>query len=441
MGSALKPICDRGATACLSSPALLRTPRVGKQPVAPGCGRARHILRCAPTRGFTLVELMVVVAIVAILMALAAPGMSRVWQTLAATQCQRHLAAIYQAQAAWRIDSGGQNIGGKGWAGQLLPYLERQESVLRCPSAPPVAMTVLHAAARAGGGLAAGDSPAQPPGSERLESPFEFRVYRRAAGGAGAAGDATAPDLRGELVYAIPLDSHPWVRRTQQAGAILYDVDDEGPAGGVDEPITCDDMRLVISYEDGRPTTLQVLRQACATSPYKKYVYDFIVNGEVLVSDWAAHIGESYDLRQFVPAGAEGPGASAAPRASRRASAGLPGRYLLVPSDYGLSKGTYSLPGTILGSMDPRLALALDYPKSLAEFTGEGGDEWKWDKYFIENSRQWKKDWGTTGEDWHEYQALRHLGRANVLFCDGHIESLGPEDLRPSRGLWSGQGR
>jgi prepilin-type N-terminal cleavage/methylation domain-containing protein/prepilin-type processing-associated H-X9-DG protein len=398
-------------------------------------------MRCARSRGFTLVELMVVVAIVAILMALAAPGMGRVWQTLAATQCQRHLAAIYQAQAAWRIDSGGLSICGKGWAGELLPYLERQESVLRCPSAPPLVMMVPRAAGRPGGGLAAGDCPAQPPGSERLESAFEFQVYRRAAGGAGAAGDASAPALRGELVYAIPLDSHPWVRRTQQGSAILYEVDDEGPAGGGDKPITFDDMRLAISYEDGRPMTLQVLQQACKTSPYKKYIYDFLVNGEVLVSDWVAHIGESYDLRRSAPAGAEAPDASAAPGAARRAAAGLAERCLVVPADYGLSKGTYSLPGTILGSLDPRLALALDYPKPLAEFSGEGGDEWKWDKYFIENPRRWRTDWGTTGEDWHEYQALRHFGRANVVFCDGHIESLGPEDLRPGRALWSGQGR
>ena len=391
--------------------------------------------------GFTLVELMVVAAIVAILMALAAPGMSRVWQTVASTQCQQHLTAIYQAQAAWRVDSGGQTCCGKGWAGKLLPYLEGQESMLRCPSATPVAMMVPRSAGKPGAALAGGDCPAQPPGSERLESAFEFQVYRRGAERPGSSGEASASGARGELVYTIPLDSHPWVRRTQQGGAILYEVDDEGAAGGADKPVTCDDMRLVISYENGRPTALQVLQQSCETSPYKKYIYDFVVNGEVLVNNWVTHMGETYDMARCEPAVAAEPGAAATPGAPGRNSAGGPARYLIVPSDYGLSKGTGAIPGTILASMDPRLALALDYPKSLAEFTGEGGDEWKWDKYFVENPRRWKADWGTTGEDWRQYQSLRHAGQANVLFCDGHVESLGPGDLRPSGAMWSGRGR
>jgi len=218
-------------------------------------------------------------------------------------------------------------------------------------------------------------------------------------------------------------------------------VDDEGAAGGADKPVTCDDMRLVISYENGRPTALQVLQQSCETSPYKKYIYDCVVNGEVLVSDWVAHVGETYDLARCEPAVAAEAGAAATPGAPGRNSAGGPARYLIVPSDYGLSKGTGAIPGTILSSMDPRAALALDYPKPLAEFTGEGGDEWKWDKYFVENPRQWKADWGATGEDWRQYQSLRHAGQANVLFCDGHVESLGPGDLRPSGAMWSGRGR
>ena len=395
--------------------------------------------------GFTLIELLVVMAIIAILLALLAPGAQQVWQTLASTQCQRHLSAIFQAQAAWRVDSGGENPWGKGWVGKLLPYMEHNEDVFRCPAVAEAVMRVPEAAARGRGGVAA-DSPAQPLGSERLESPFEFQVYRQAGsgagGGAGGAKDDPGTGIRGELAYTIPVDSHPWVRRTQQGGAILYEMDDEGPAGGVDKPITCDDIRFLITYEGGRPRTLEVLQQSCMTSPYNKYVYDFMVNGEVLVSNWVTHIGESFDLARSDLASVTDSDPGMRASAPRRASAaGPPVRYLVVPSDYGLSKGTYALPGTILGSMDPKLAMVLDYPKALAEYTGEGGDEWKWDKYFIENPSRWGEDWGATGEEWGEYQALRHFGRANVLFCDGHIESLGPEGLRPGRALWFGQGR
>jgi prepilin-type processing-associated H-X9-DG protein/prepilin-type N-terminal cleavage/methylation domain-containing protein len=380
-------------------------------------------------RAFTLMELMVVMAIAAILFALLVPGARQIWSTVATAQCQQHLSAIYQAQAAWRVDGGGQPLCGKSWAGKLLPYLEGNESVFRCSAAAAVAMTVPRAGGGRERGVAADGLSAQPPGSERLESAFEFQVYRQESGG------------RGELAYTIPLDCHPWVRRTQQGNAILYEVDDEGPMGGVDKPITCDDIRFLISYENGRPMRLEVLQQACKVSPYKKYTYDFLVNGEVLVGNWVAHVGESYDLTRSDLAGAAESDGGARPGAARPAPAGPLVRRLIVPSDYGLSRGTYSLPNSILGSMDPKLAMVLDYPKSLAEYSGEGGDEWKWDKYFVENPRRWNQEWAAAGEDWSAYQSLRHSGRANVLFCDGHIESLGPEDLRPSRALWSGQGR
>jgi prepilin-type N-terminal cleavage/methylation domain-containing protein/prepilin-type processing-associated H-X9-DG protein len=398
-------------------------------------------MRRPATRAFTLVELMVVMAIIAILLALLAPGVRQVWSTVASTQCQRNLNAIFQAQAAWRADSGGQNYSGRAWVGRLMPYVDRNEGVFRCPSAEAVVVTVPRAAARPKAGQAAADCRPQPPGSERLESAFEFCIYRRLPdAGAAAAKIGPGPGLRGELAYTIPVDSHPWVQRTQQGNAILYEMDDEGPAGGADKPITCDDIRFVITFDGGRPATLQVLQQTCMSSPYKKYVYDLLVNGDVLVSDWTAHIGETYDLsRADAPGGGE-PGAGAPPSAPRRASAGPPVRYVIVPSDYGLSKGTYSLPNSILGSMDPRLAMALDYPKPVAEYSGEGGDEWKWDKYFVEDPRRWKQEWGAAGEDCGQYQSLRHFGRANVLFCDGHIESLAPECLRPGRALWSGQG-
>jgi len=398
-------------------------------------------MRRPATQAFTVIELMMVMAILAVLAAIAVPGARQVWQTVATTQCQQHLSVIYQAQAALRVDSGGQNFFGKGWAGKLLPYVERREDIFRCPSAAEVVMRTPAAEAGRNAAGAASNIQAQPCGSERLESAFEFQIYRLEGARPGPAGDASRPGVRGELAYTIPLDSHPWVRRTQQAGAILYEVDDEGPAGGVEQPITCDDIRFLISYENGRPKTLHILQQTCRASPYQKFAYDFLVNGEVLVSDWVRHIGESFDLTRSDQVAVAQSDAAAPAQGGLPAPGGSMTRYLIVPSDYGLSKGTYSLPNSILGSMDAKLALVLDYPKSLAEYSGEGGDEWKWDKYFIENPRRWAKDWGATGEDWGEYQALRHGGRANVLFCDGHIESLGPEDLRPSRTLWSGQGR
>ena len=44
----------------------------------------------------------------------------------------------------------------------------------------------------------------------------------------------------------------------------------------------------------------------------------------------------------------------------------------------------------------------------------------------------------SSNEDGPEHVAARHGGRANVLFIDGHVEALTPEEIMdPSRRLWA----
>jgi prepilin-type processing-associated H-X9-DG protein len=56
--------------------------------------------------------------------------------------------------------------------------------------------------------------------------------------------------------------------------------------------------------------------------------------------------------------------------------------------------------------------------------------------------RQWAHDFPNAArKGWQYYQALRHAGRANVLFCDGHIEPLSAEDLEYMDPRWVYEGR
>jgi prepilin-type processing-associated H-X9-DG protein len=396
-----------------------------------------------------MVELMVVIIIIGLLVALLLPAASAGWDVASMTRCQRNLNVIWQAQALWRAENDGRVLSGKAWIGRLRPYVEQNLDVFKCPSAPTTPApsgasgeteTDTSDVPPAGGGTSGGYGSypvPQPPGSEKQEAAFEFNIYWRQgstmAGGSGST-------VRGELAYQVPLDSHPWVRRTPQGdGSILYEVDDEGSTGGAGHPITYDDIKFTIYYDNGSPSRLEILKQSCGYSPYAKYFFDFLINGEVLVQDWVKHIGQSYDLSPLnQPTGGGGdPGSSSGGGGSGGGRGADPAVFIIVLADYGISKGCYASITMMTHSVDPKLFFILDYPVPLADFCGDADDQSiKWDKYFIQDPVRWQQDWGQTGEDWTQYQSLRHFGQANVLFCDGHIELLGPEDLQPLDPRW-----
>jgi len=114
----------------------------------------------------------------------------------------------------------------------------------------------------------------------------------------------------------------------------------------------------------------------------------------------------------------------------------LPGGKALL-CDYGMSKGWYSARTAEVNRIDPKLIYVLDFPKKIANFTDDNDSEAdRWDKYFFTDPIPWQQSWGSEGANWRRSQALRHFGQANVLFCDGHIEALGPAELGPLSPLW-----
>lgn len=202
---------------------------------------------------------------------------------------------------------------------------------------------------------------------------------------------------------AVGLDSE-WARRTQVGPSeYLYEIEDD-IVGRYAPPPDFNDIRCTVWFKHGWLVKLCIEKPGVHISGY-----DLIIKGELVLHDVDLHIGEEIELSAQWQAG-----------------------------DYGLSKGTYEVAGQRIWMVDPRLILILDYPKPIADYSQDGGGD-EWDKYFILDEDEWMAMYGDEleeGESWRDYQALRHFGKANVLFCDGHIELLGPEQLWETEPLW-----
>ena len=378
-------------------------------------------------RAFTLLELLVVVAIIGILMAVLIPGASSAWQTANAAQCRDNLNKIFQAEALWLVDRN-QNMfaTGSGWGGGLMTYLEGRAEVFCCPEAVPPRQELV-----SGGGGGEGDTgdpggsggtPGPPPIEEGPAPPKDpgveitFDIYSNAS--------------FTEFLWSVGLDSE-WARTTKLGpGQWRYQIEDQGYRGGGDRDYR--DIDVVVTYEQGRPVLLTIIQEKGATGNIQGYRFDLKINGELVVHNLDQHYNEVVDLRPRVGSGVPMPGGGGGGGSTSDGGGvlGTPIVYSVVPTNYGMSMGVYRVGSRFVGHIDSKLFLILDFPKRIVNFTGyafDGKDDDSpfQDKYFITDPEKWVRDYGQQGEDWRTYQSLRHFGRANVLFCDGHVESLG----------------
>ena len=332
------------------------------------------------SRAFSLVELMIVVVVIAILVALLVPAGSSAWTVLRQTRCKANLGNIYKAQYAYRLATDSTMFAtGVHWQQLIVPYLDDGQATLTCPESGRIRDD------------AGGTTEVPPPAACNLE----FYIYNKSTGA---------------IQYIISLKPDApdsWTRATQQGDHVYFEVDDN-PFKGV---FTYDDIRLNVWYEGATPVKIQKLH-CNETGSWNEWRHDLKYDNKVILGDWV-HQGDSFEWENSDPGGW---------------------------SDYGLSKGTYEMQdGTDVSRVDPRIIFILDYPYLVADYNAGGVDtDDDWDKCFISDPEAWRARYrhGDTAADWQYYQSLRHFGQANVLFCDGRVESFGPEDLAETDPLW-----
>ena len=429
---------------------------------------------------FTLIELMVVVTIIGLLMALLVPGLTAAWETAQMTRCKTNLLRIFQAQALWRSERGDQLLMGSSWNGELLPYVEWDKGIFQCQTRASWGYSG-HATDGSSGGSSGGSgggsgsdggsggdgsgsgddgSGAWYPKSDEIEAAFEFDVYLQQGATGTTPGCESWTHEYGEFIWSIPLGGHAWVRKEDHGSYTTYYLDD--CARGNTQK---DDLEVDIHYADGQPTKVVVKRASGADSwsVTGRFMFDFKMCGEVIIKNWPEHYGETIELQPpenwsgdpnrptdgDASDGGWGRSGSLTGGFVWNGSAWVPRRAVpFLMGDYAISRGAYERSdGSFAATLDAKLFFILDFggQKTVADFNG-GVDEDAWDLYFIDTTKpgaveDWQRKFGADYTDWKAYQALRHTGTANVMFCDGHVESLTGDELYYLNPLWRYQGR
>ncbi|MCX5682151.1 MAG: prepilin-type N-terminal cleavage/methylation domain-containing protein [Planctomycetota bacterium] len=417
------------------------------------------------SRAFTLVELIIVIAIIGILIALLMPGLTTVWGVSAMTQCSTNLATLYKAQSNWNADRDAtQSTLNAGWAGSLKTYLEGRTDALQCPSAAIASIgigdnTTPGSTGTTGGGGDTGDSTYNDYSDAPVEPDLQIQ-------------DVTIGvlDANKNLVCEIPLAPSPvwsWYQswtlpdgRTQVQANLDNDMRKNAQGIYIDN-----DFDFVVEFRGSSPIKIQIGPcDGSANIAHGKWSdlridHKPIWGGEVFGNLFAAgHVGEVVDVQKEIEKQSGGKKMGTRRRAAYTTWTIMStSKAILGATSYGLNRGSFQMQddlnpaGRDVPRPDPKLIFILDYPKAIADMTDIGdtlGERSFFDQIFIDPTPpdDWMAPPGLEGRAWAESQALRHFGRANVLFCDGHIESMEKADLNPNldrirNSIWNYQGK
>jgi prepilin-type processing-associated H-X9-DG protein/prepilin-type N-terminal cleavage/methylation domain-containing protein len=422
----------------------------------------------ARRRAFTLVELLVVITIILVLIAMLMPAVSAAFQTAYMTQCRNNLYTIYQAEILCQQDAGTVMFVAKeqGWNALLLPYVERRLEVFRCPCAQGRITDSGSVVTDSNGQSGVAPAPGAPPATG---------AYPPAAPGVDISFNVYSDRNFTSLLWNVSFSS-PWCRTQNPPAANAsspfhtkdgrdvslgwgdwgrngggldglgsgdasaaqncwrYEIEDRGflveQTGNWNWADDYADIDVVVYYENGNPAQLKIIQHKNGSQGYR---YDLLINGEVVVHNIDDHQGQIVNLRPNSNGGSTGSDGQGGNGGAAGNTSTISHRYEYVPCDYAISRGSYYVPGVEVSRIDEKLFLILDYPKRVADYTDGGTDSNDWNKYFFTRPEMWLAQFPTAGSNWAQYQALRHFGKANVLFCDGHVELLrGGRTLDPT---------
>jgi len=427
--------------------------------------------------GFSLLELLIVITIVGILAALLVPGFQGAREACWTAQCKTNLRTLYEAYGVRRADCVHKEQGvwepapntefedpentARFWTALVANYIDadKQAQVFTCPARAAWGyggayedveeQNVRTTGALGGGGGVGGPTDVWEPANDEIDAAIEFDVYFQAGSEGDVYGGGSNSGIRGEFCYAIPLGNSTWVRRTECSDHTNYKIDDEPEEG---RSGNYDDLEINVYYEGNQPSEVKIqsVQTGSSGSVAKRFIFDLKICGEVVVEDIAGElqngrskVGDTIDLRDESSSGGSGPGGWRWD--GEKWVSSHPWDFKIIVGDYAMSMGTFQRRNSSLvqDRVDSRLFFILDFGarKTVADFNHDESDD-EWGKYFIRDVEQWARDFPDAAtKGWPYYQALRHAGRANVLFCDGHVESLGADDLEYLDPRWVYEGR
>ena len=399
---------------------------------------------------FTMIELMMVIAIIGVLVALMMPTVAQAWKLAAMTKCQVNLNRMWTAQNLRRADKDQQLFtSGGAWPAMLAPYLELNADVFKCPLGPdrpellPMVTTDSQPYDNAGGGTVA-EQVGSSTGSEKPRgftlSDLTFRMYAKLATIAGKNYGV------GTYLGTVFLDGGFGVKKVDKGNGVTYiGVDDrmffeDKNYGSVDYA----DVQINVTMDGQYIRSIEFLDsdKAAGGGSYSNIRFEVWLGSEMLCGDFCAALGTTVGPDSTSGPGNSGSGSGTADTTGVRgaAQAGSLNELAAIQSfDYALNKGSYLVLDRWLGEVDPRAIFLLDYGKSIANYSNKSPDAWS--LYFTTPEALWMANQTNVsflkkGESWLKYTALRHFDMANVLFCDGHIETLGADALAEKSDLW-----
>jgi prepilin-type N-terminal cleavage/methylation domain-containing protein/prepilin-type processing-associated H-X9-DG protein len=392
----------------------------------------RHLIR----RGFTLLELLIVVAVIGVLLTLLVPTLFKTWVVADHTRCTTNLYYLSHAIAMrWSEPMLGPMSGlrTRSWPSQLLPYLETGATCFVCPGASGEEYLV--ADQTLGGGEEGSSSSSSSGGGQGTPDPMPSAGYPPFS-------DLAELRIGAGTAYQ-PMDAGPWTlklseEQAQAARAVGYLGKDGGATTGMKirsymdttyKP-GADPYTYYLCFEDGiatggdqdfQDTVIRVADKRNGT--YELTVSGATAGHHAIVSKPDRQIlldlpnvsGNYYTNLQLVvgqeEAGADGSG-SYAPGSFATGEPGV---------DYGTSSRVvlstnYAMNGDTeyLTSHAGKVAL-MDYTKYLVHGTDD------WTEYWMDPSRDGVPVFA------------RHWGQVNVLMTDGSVKLMSAADLDPAR--------
>jgi prepilin-type processing-associated H-X9-DG protein/prepilin-type N-terminal cleavage/methylation domain-containing protein len=428
---------------------------------------------------FSLLELLIVITIVGILAALLIPGFQGAREAMWIAQCKTNLRTLYEAYGVRRADcvQNGQGVwepapdvefedgenAARFWTALVANYIDtdKQATVFTCPARAAWGYGVAYeeveeqnvrtaggAGGSSGGGGGPGGSDVWQPANDEIDAAIEFDVYFQRGSEGNVFGGGSRSGVRGDFCYSIPLGNSAWVQRREYSDHTNYRIDDEPSEG---RSGNFDDIEVNVYYEGNQPSQVQIVGGQQGGSVRDRFIFDLKICGEVVIEDVAgrlqggsSHWGDTVDLLDE--------GASTGSGAfggwhwdGHQWVSSHPWDFKILVGDYAMSMGVFQRRDSSLvqDQVDGHLFFLMDFGarKTVADFNRDERDD-EWEKYFIRDVRQWAEDFPDAArKGWQYYQALRHAGRANVVFCDGHIEALSADDLEYLDPRWVYQGR